>query len=156
MARLNIFDKARCMTSSVDGTVRLWDVNTADKQQVTVIKTKNAKGQRTTPTAACYAPNGDIIAACDDGTIKLFDGKAVARGSTQRAHGEAKTAHQPGTEVTCVCVSQDGNTLLSRGGDDTLKVWDLRKLGGAPLRVYENLMNAFDTTECTPPPLVLI
>jgi len=67
------------MTSSVDGTVRLWDVNTADKQQVTVIKTKNAKGQRTTPTAACYAPNGDIIAACDDGTLKLFDGKAVAR-----------------------------------------------------------------------------
>ncbi|KAJ1490376.1 WD40-repeat-containing domain protein [Baffinella frigidus] len=178
-ARWDPKDKERCMTCSVDGTVRLWDVNTADKQQVTVIKCKNAKGQRATPTAAsyapngdilaacddgtikcknakgqratptaaCYAPNGDILAACDDGTIKLYDGRAVAKGSTQRAHQEQKTAHQVGTETTCVTVSTDGNTVLSRGGDDTLKVWDLRKFSGPPLKAYDNLMNAFDTTE---------
>jgi hypothetical protein len=42
--------------------------------QVTVIKTKNAKGQKATPTAVSYTCKGDIVAACDDGTIKIYDG----------------------------------------------------------------------------------
>ena len=35
---------------------------------------------------------GDIVVVCDDGAIKVYDGKAVAKGSTQRAHNEAKNA----------------------------------------------------------------
>lgn len=74
-------------------TVRLWDIDTCDKKQTTVIKTKNQRGQKATPHSACFSPSGNIIAGCNDGCLKLYDGKAVAKGSTQRAHAEAKGAH---------------------------------------------------------------
>jgi WD40 repeat protein len=140
-------DRNTCLTGSLDGTVRLWDVNECTKKQVTVIKTKNAKGQKATPSAVCYTCKGDIVAACDDGTIKIYDGRAVAKGSTQRAHNEAKTAHQPGTNTTSVTVSRDCNMMISRGGDDTLKAWDMRKLSQA-LAAYEGLDNYFEQTQC--------
>jgi hypothetical protein len=40
----------------------------------------------------------------------------------QRAHAEAAGAHVVGAEATCVAVAGDGQTLLSRSRDDTLKV----------------------------------
>jgi len=146
-ARWHPTDKNVCMTASNDGTVRLWDINTCDRKQVTVIKTKDARGQKAPPTAICYTTKGDIVAACLDGAIKVYDGRAVAKGSTQRAHNEAKTAHQPGSGTTCVTVSKDGNMMISRGGDDTLKVWDMRNLTKA-LAHYTELDNFFEQTQC--------
>jgi len=146
-ARWHPTDKNVCMTASNDGTVRLWDINTCDRKQVTVIKTKDARGQKAPPTAICYTTKGDIVAACLDGAIKVYDGRAVAKGSTQRAHNEAKTAHQPGSGTTCVTVSKDGNMMISRGGDDTLKVWDMRNLTKA-LAQYTELDNFFEQTQC--------
>lgn len=35
--------------------------------------------------------------------------------------------HAPCPQITSLAFSQDGNTLLSRGMDETLKIWDLRK-----------------------------
>jgi hypothetical protein len=69
-ARWHPLDRALCLTAAIDGTVRLWDVTMCDKKQVTVLKAKNTRGQKTIPHAATYRPNGDVIAACDDGTIK--------------------------------------------------------------------------------------
>jgi WD40 repeat protein len=51
-ARWHPTDRNACLTGSLDGTVRLWDINSCDKKQVTVIKTKNAKGQKVTHTYA--------------------------------------------------------------------------------------------------------
>ncbi len=69
-ARWHPQDRALCLTAAIDGTVRLWDVTTCDKKQVTVLKAKNTRGQKAIPHAATFRPNGDVIAACDDGTIK--------------------------------------------------------------------------------------
>ena len=41
--------------------------------------------------------------------------------------------------------SLDGFTLLSRGGDETLKLWDLRSFK-APVAAAEGLANNFSTT----------
>lgn len=38
-----------------------------------------------------------------------------------------RNAHEPTTEVCSLSFSQDDRTLLSRGMDGTMKVWDLRK-----------------------------
>ena len=38
-----------------------------------------------------------------------------------------RTAHQNGNEISCVKVSLDNNMMASCAGDDTLKLWDLRK-----------------------------
>ena len=140
-------DKHVCMTAGVDSTVRLWDINTCTKKQVTVIKTKDARGQKTVPSAACYSPKGDLVVACNDGAIKVYDGRAVSKGNTQRAHNEAKNAHTVGTQTSCVCVASNGNALLSRGGDDTLKIWDLRKFSEA-VKAYPDLNNFFEGTQC--------
>lgn len=60
-------------------TLRIWD--TEDYKTVTkcintqrkVIKTKNASGKRSIPTACCYSPDGKLIAAgCDDGSIQIW------------------------------------------------------------------------------------
>ena len=32
-----------------------------------------------------------------------------------------------GSEISCLTFSSDSNTLLSRGTDGTLKIWDLRR-----------------------------
>ena len=41
-------------------------------------------------------------------------------------------AHEAGTGVTSMSFSRDGYTLLSRGMDDTLKIWDVRRwVGGS-------------------------
>jgi WD40 repeat protein len=115
-------DRNTCLTGSLDGTVRLWDVNECTKKQVTVIKTKN-EGQKATPSAVCYTCKGDIVAACDDGTIKIYNGRAVAKVSTQRAHNELKTAHQPGTNTTSVTVSRRFQRLSGMGRISDVPHW---------------------------------
>lgn len=40
----------------------------------------------------------------------------------------AKNAHPPGTEVSDIKMLRDGVSLLTRGADDTLKLWDIRLL----------------------------
>ncbi|KXZ47242.1 hypothetical protein GPECTOR_37g248 [Gonium pectorale] len=38
----------------------------------------------------------------------------------------ARNAHEAGTEISCLTFASDNHTLLSRGTDGTLKIWDLR------------------------------
>jgi WD40 repeat protein len=38
-----------------------------------------------------------------------------------------RSAHEVGNETTSLSFSQDGNMLLSRNMEGTLKLWDLRK-----------------------------
>ena len=58
-----------------------------------------------------------------------------------------RTAHQNGTDTSCLSFSYDGHTLASRGGDDTVKLWDIRKIK-TPLCVAEGLENLFPMTDC--------
>ncbi len=44
-----------------------------------------------------------------------------------RPNQMVRLAHRAGEEITSLAFSRDGNTLLSRGMDSTLKIWDVRK-----------------------------
>lgn len=68
--------KDNILTSSIDGTVRLWDANDLRKQKVpccsvyrvlinlkAVIKAKNARGLRAAVHYASYSHDGNIVAA---------------------------------------------------------------------------------------------
>ncbi|KAK9812868.1 hypothetical protein WJX72_004992 [[Myrmecia] bisecta] len=160
-------DRYTAMTSSEDGTVRIWD--TSNVEQKTVIKPTLAKPGRVAVSSATYNGDGSLIAAgLVDGTIQLWDAKgkfgssaAVGQVLAPKAQMLGKQdwryvsgggrvvrrAHQPGTEITCLRVSFDNQTLLSRSADETLKVWDVRKFQ-APVHTFSDLPTHHSTTQC--------
>jgi len=54
-------------------------------------------------------------------------------------------AHVKGTETGSIVFSIDGRTVLTRGGDDTVKLWDLRSFK-KPLAVRSDLSNLYPHT----------
>lgn len=58
-----------------------------------------------------------------------------------------RTAHQLGSDTSCLRYSYDGKLLASRGGDDTLKTWDLRNLN-SPVAAVHDLFNLYPMTSC--------
>lgn len=155
-------EKNTTLTASEDGSLRLWDVTYVSKEggmlssrcQVSVIKPNQTKPGRQSVTACCFSPDGKIIAGgISDGSIQMwsahsnFSSAAVGQvlPPKQQLHlqnhwtystkttGMFKAAHPADEEVTCLRFSRDGNTLLSRCTDGTLKLWDIRN-PKAPLR----------------------
>lgn len=53
-----------------------------------------------------------------------------------------RNAHQNGSETSCVAFSYMGNQLATRGGDETLKLWDLRNFKKA-VNVVDNLFSRY-------------
>lgn len=131
------------ISSSDDGTVRIWNTENPKKNK-TVIKTKNKQGKRTIPTHCCFSRDGRIIAAaCQDGSIQAWDTRKPFIHPTYLQ----RTAHMFGSDTSCLTFSHEGSLLASRGGDDTLKIWDIRNFKRF-LNVGMNLPNFFAQTSC--------
>ena len=66
--------------------MRLWDVN-KEKPQKNVIKPKSQQGRRLAPTTCAYSRDGRwVAAACQDGSIQIWDHRKpffVSRGMLQ-------------------------------------------------------------------------
>ncbi len=74
------------MTSSEDGTVRIWDC--ANIAQKTVIKPQLARPGRVAVTTCAYSSDGGLIAAgLMDGTIQLWSATGKFGGSIATADG---------------------------------------------------------------------
>lgn len=135
--------KDEFITCSNDGTVRIWNTENPKKNK-TVIKTKNKQGKKTIPTHCCFSKDGRIIAAaCQDGSIQAWDTRKPFIHTTYIQ----RTAHALGSDTSCLSFSHEGNSLASRGGDDTLKTWDLRNFKEY-LNVAMNLTNYYPQTSC--------
>ncbi|GCC20656.1 hypothetical protein chiPu_0019221 [Chiloscyllium punctatum] len=134
--------KEEFVTCSNDGTVRTWDMNN-EKKHKNVFKPRSMQGKRVIPTTCVYSRDGKLIAAaCQDGSIQIWD-------RTVNVHTKFhnRQAHAPGSDTSCLSFSYDGNTLASRGGDDTIKTWDMRNFRN-PLNVASGLPNIFPMTDC--------
>lgn len=160
-------DKGTGLTSSEDGTLRVWDLWTLD--QKTVIKPTLAKPGRVAVTACTWSHEGRLIGGgLMDGTLQLWDvrgkfGHSAAVGAVlaPKAQGVQQQkwsfvsqtgqllrgAHESGNEITCLRFSSDGYSLLTRGADETLKLWDIRKFK-TPVAVAEGLPTLFGNTQC--------
>jgi hypothetical protein len=122
-------------TSSVDGSVRIWDVNAApfgmDQQTpcLHVLKTLDKRnvccGGSVTggvfPSKCAIETNAKMIAAgCSDGSIQIFMEKQRYMKPDRTLRTAAHTA-----EITGMAFS--GNHLATRGASE-LKLWDIRAL----------------------------
>uniref|UniRef100_A0A8C2R8T0 WD repeat-containing protein 70 n=1 Tax=Capra hircus TaxID=9925 RepID=A0A8C2R8T0_CAPHI len=136
--------KGEFMTCSNDATVRTWEVENPKKQK-SVFKPRTMQGKKVIPTTCTYSRDGNLIAAasaCQNGSIQIWD-----RNLTVHPKFHYKQAHDPGTDTSCVTFSYDGTVLASRGGDDTLKLWDIRQFN-KPLFSASGLPTMFPMTDC--------
>jgi WD40 repeat protein len=49
-------------------------------------------------------------------------------------------AHEKGSDASCITFAYDNHHIATRGGDDTLKLWDIRYFK-KPVKVASNLFS---------------
>ncbi|KAG7579837.1 WD40 repeat [Arabidopsis thaliana x Arabidopsis arenosa] len=132
--------KETVLTSSEDGSLRIWDVNNF-LSQTQVIKPKLARPGRVPVTTCAWDRDGKRIAGgVGDGSIQIWSLKPGWGSRPDIYVGKAHT-----DDITSVKFSSDGRILLSRSFDGSLKVWDLRQMKEA-LKVFEGLPNYYPQT----------
>ncbi|CAA2999504.1 WD repeat-containing 70 [Olea europaea subsp. europaea] len=132
--------KETILTSSEDGSLRIWDVNDF-KSQKQVIKPKLARPGRVPVTTCTWDCEGKKIAGgVGDGSIQIWSIKA---GWGSRPDISVANGHSD--DITGLKFSSDGQILLSRSFDGSLKVWDVRKMKES-LRVFDDLPNNYAQT----------
>ncbi|KAK4849171.1 hypothetical protein QYF36_021743 [Acer negundo] len=132
--------KETILTSSEDGSLRIWDVNDF-KSQKQVIKPKLARPGRVPVTTCAWDREGKCIAGgIGDGSIQIWNLKA---GWGSRPDVYVERGHSD--DITGLKFSSDGRVLLSRSFDNSLKVWDLRRMKES-LKVFKDLPNHYAQT----------
>ncbi|KAJ2862367.1 hypothetical protein GGH94_004305 [Coemansia aciculifera] len=111
-------------TASADGTVRIWSCERPRAQdQVLVGKARNAGAVTACRYSGGMGPAAVIAAAQVDGSISLWP----ANGPYLRPVSRIESAHVRGTETSDIVFAPDGHRFATRGGDDTVKLWDIRR-----------------------------
>lgn len=136
-------DDTMFITGGSDSTVRIWDVGQKTKQKSVIVVRSKDRGTKTKVTATTYTPDArSIVAAGHDGALYVWS----TSGNYARPSATVLQAHAHGQSATSLAVAPDGWTLLSRGADDTVKVWDLRQLR-TPVVQRDGLPNGSDKTD---------
>lgn len=136
--------KEEFITAAEDGTVRLWDTKQNGKQHFKIIKCRAQNGLRTTPTAVSYSRDGNLTAlACTDGSLQIWDNRKLF----VHPASIVRNAHANNTETSGICYSYSSNYIATRGGDETLKLWDSRNLKKV-LFCKDNLFSRYSNTDC--------
>lgn len=157
------FRQEHFLTSSLDGTLRIWDMNAdpvgMDQQlpSVHVLKTLDrrnvcvgggcGKTGGLYPTCCTYSPTDakKIVGGCSDGSVQVFFEKARYM-KPDRILRNAHSAQVTG--VGFIPEGAESNLLVTRSMDNTMKVWDCRMLSDAkgPVKVFEDLTCTHEKT----------
>ena len=134
-------NKDLMVTAGTDSTLRIWDVNMPLKQKDVIVHKSRAAGSagRTRMTAVKWATpvqggKNLLVAAALDGSLVMWDGD----GPYSRPVAEVREAHKRDTWTGGLDVSSDGRTVVTRGGDDLIKLWDTRKFK-QPISVVDHM-----------------
>ncbi|KAK5743333.1 hypothetical protein LTR17_002813 [Elasticomyces elasticus] len=123
-------DRNLCVTAGTDSTLRIWDINTPRTQKEVIVHKSRAAGSagRTRISAVAWGSpmqggNNMLVAAAYDGSLVMWSGE----GPHARPAAEIRGAHATDTWTSGLDISADGRLVVTRGGDDTIKLWDTRK-----------------------------
>ncbi|CAH0487888.1 unnamed protein product [Peronospora farinosa] len=141
--------REQMITSSLDGTVRLWSLG--GKQafnklvNTSVFKFKDRRGRRCGVTTCRFNPDGRLIAgATMDGQVQCIDPRKAYAGAAITI----RDAHADGggdLGVSSIRFSSDGKFMASRScSDDTVKIWDLRKTKES-MKVFHGIEGVYGT-----------
>ena len=129
-----------CVTAGTDSTLRIWDVNMPLKQKEVIVHKSRAAGSagRTRMTAVVWGSQVQggknlLVAAALDGSLVMWDGD----GPYARPAAEIRDAHKNNTWTGGIDISVDGRNVVTRGGDNLIKLWDTRKFK-QPISVVEH------------------
>nr|CAG4651680.1 EOG090X0364 [Triops cancriformis] len=136
-------DKNEFMTSSEDGSCRLWAMDKPLHHKA-IMKCRSAGGLRVTPGSCTFSRDGNTVAAlCSDGSIQMWD----HRKNFVSTCWLVRDAHANGADATCIRYSYEGTQIATRCLDETLKLWDVRT-SKKPVHVATDLYTSFAMTEC--------
>lgn len=114
---------------------RIWDVDNKRKQKTVIVVKSKDRGARTKVLTCSYSPDGNLIGggasftqihvlfhnvsiiACLDGALHMWQTSS----NFVRPNMTIENAHVKGSETGSVVFSVDRQTVLTRGGDDTVK-----------------------------------
>jgi WD40 repeat protein len=103
-------DGGRMAAGCKDGVIREYRI--ATREQL-----RELSGHLGYVRAVRYAPNGDLLSAAGDGTIRVWGPEGTEPRQVLRGHRGG---------VLAIAVSRDGGRLVSGGRDGTVRLWDLR------------------------------
>ncbi|GFH43966.1 hypothetical protein CTEN210_00440 [Chaetoceros tenuissimus] len=146
-------DRDIVATSSLDGSVRLWNLekNKTKFQKLCsgkeVYRVKSSMGKRTQVSCVVFAPGGREF-ACGTvcGSIQIWNTSRVG----SRPDRVVFDAHD-GKQVTSLTYSGDGSKLASRSvDDDCVKVWEARRISRScsPIAIASGIRGSYDTVNC--------
>ncbi|KAF9356570.1 hypothetical protein BGX34_009860, partial [Mortierella sp. NVP85] len=99
----------RIISSSLDKTVRIWDVGVRTSQ-----RTSGSHNGRV-HMVKC-SPKGDQVASCSgDMTVRLWDVETGSCRHILRGHSK---------EISCIAYSSEGDQIATGSDDDTVRLWD--------------------------------
>lgn len=158
-------DKNMILTSSLDGSLRIWDLlgealfgNLTCKH---VLKIRGATGvARVGATSCCYSPTGTsfcnadaiailncrhflgqrIIGGASDGTIHVWNERKVYG----RADIHIKLENTLDQPICSVKIALDNNLLACRCSNGVIGVWDL-KTYRTPKKILVDVLNDYPT-----------
>ena len=77
-----------------------------------------------------------VAATCQDGSIQMWD----HRKNFVNVALQIQEGHQKGSDTSCITFAYDNHHVATRGGDDTLKLWDIRYFR-SPVRTVGDLFS---------------
>jgi len=134
------------ISSSLDSTVRVWDMETFETKQKSVFKARNAKGMKSQVTSCCYNSDGKLIGAgCADGSIQIWKENGNPTKCDLAYRDERSNA------FTSIFFHSEDQILIGRD-ETSLKVFDIRKIN-TPLNVLDDIPNMYQNSNCIFSPL---
>ena len=121
------------LSSSMDRTLRLWDLNSGDRKKVYSLRNAHV-------LSVSFSPDGRYaICGGSDNLLRLFDIKQSRLVRTLQGHHGA---------VNSVMFSPKGQRVLSASSDGTVKVWDIDE--GKAVRTLSGHKDGVNTCAFSP------